>query len=140
MLEIDERRESQAVRDSMANSAIGETVQADYSNVVVRLEEFADEPGFVRETIDLFVEVTKETTARLIALLKAGEWKDCKLHAHTIKGSAWNVGADRLAEIAFTIEKALDSTQPESAASSIPALRDEFAQLCIFLNELAART
>lgn len=105
--------------------------------VVENLRELnPDDPNFLRELIDLFLE---DFPARVAEIEQALAAKDAVLltrAAHTIKGSSGNFGAARLARVAREMEMQGKSAAFNEAAATLGSLRAEFAQVSAALRQL----
>ena len=94
-------------------------------------EALGDEYGKVVES---FLAATPTYLAQLECALEAGDAKQARHAAHTIKGSAGNFGAFRLAELAYQIERgAADGSTGVPAADSVAGLREEYEQVASIL-------
>jgi HPt (histidine-containing phosphotransfer) domain-containing protein len=88
-----------------------------------------DEPGFLRELIDLFLE---DVPARIAEIEQSLANRDAVLltrAAHTIKGSCSNFGAGELARVSLAMELQGKSAAFAAAADTLPSLRAEYAQV-----------
>ncbi|MES1168217.1 MAG: Hpt domain-containing protein [Oleiharenicola lentus] len=105
--------------------------------VVENLRELnPDDPNFLRELIDLFLE---DFPARVDEIERALATKDAVLltrAAHTIKGSSGNFGAASLSRVAMEMEQQGKSSSFDAAAASLVSLRAEFALVAAALREL----
>lgn len=105
--------------------------------VVENLRELnPDDPNFLRELIDLFLE---DFPARVAEIEQAIASQDAVLltrAAHTIKGSSGNFGAARLARVAMEMEHQGKSSSFAAAAASLISLRAEFALVTTALRQL----
>jgi len=81
------------------------------------------------EVITEFLEDTSHELASLEGALAAGDIGAVNLHAHTIKGSAANVGGKVLRSVAFDVEKAARAGDMHGAASFAASLEQEFERL-----------
>lgn len=66
---------------------------------------------------------------KIAAAIASGNVEEARLHAHTLKGTAANLGAEALADTAHTLEEAILSGQNIEGALS--AVRDMLAQTLI---------
>lgn len=88
-----------------------------------------EDPQFLRELIDLFLQ---DMPARFADLETALEKNDAALltrAAHTIKGSCGNFGATDLAAVAMTMEQQGKSSAFAEAKAAYPLLQTEFARV-----------
>lgn len=86
-----------------------------------------EDPNFLRELIDMFLD---DIPLRFAEIERALANKDSQLltrAAHTIKGSGSNFGAAGLTRISLEMEHQGKASQFDAAAATLPALRAEFA-------------
>jgi len=106
------------------------------SSVINGLKELREpgQPDPLRELVDLFV---RDARPRLEAMSQALATSDlAKLAAasHTLKGSASNLGARRLAQLCASLEKQARAGQPQKAARTLAEVHNEFARVRELLN------
>lgn len=56
--------------------------------------------------ISIFKKNLQEKKQSIASELTAENWDNLKMISHSLKGSAWTIGAQRLGEIAYAMEKA----------------------------------
>lgn len=81
------------------------------------------------EVVAEFLEDTLHELAALAGALASGDIGSVKQHAHTIKGSAANVGGTVLRSVAFDVEKAARAGDMHGAAVFAAKLEREFERL-----------
>lgn len=86
----------------------------------------------------LFRDKQADAAARLQRLIHRREWHQAAHLAHTLKGSAGNIGAKRLYEAAAGMEQACRNSDAEAAGAAIDALQDCLAQVVDGLAALEA--
>jgi HPt (histidine-containing phosphotransfer) domain-containing protein len=86
-----------------------------------------DDPSFLRELIDVFLEDVPQRLAELERALASQDAALFTRAAHTIKGSCSNFGAANLAHLAFEMEKLGKAGTLAEGAAHLPALKAEFA-------------
>jgi HPt (histidine-containing phosphotransfer) domain-containing protein len=94
-----------------------------------------DDPAFLRELIDVFLE---DVPQRIIEVEKALAASDAVLltrAAHTIKGSCSNFGAAGLGQVAQKMELQGKAAAFADAAATLPALRSEFSLVAEALKQ-----
>jgi len=73
---------------------------------VQRIREAAgDDPEFIQELMDLYLEDAAERIQELRAALRAGAAAELMRAAHKLKGSSANVGANGVSQCAKTLEE-----------------------------------
>ncbi len=85
-----------------------------------------EDPAFLRELIDVFLEDVPHRFAELEKALASQDAPLLTRAAHTIKGSCSNFGAAGLAHIAMEMEQQGKAADFAGAAARLPALRTEF--------------
>jgi HPt (histidine-containing phosphotransfer) domain-containing protein len=97
------------------------------------------EPDAVVELAELFL---RDAPARVEAIklaLAAGLSTPLREAAHTLKGSANNLGARRLADICGRIETASRQDRPDDANAAAALLDEEFARVRFLLEQEAKK-
>jgi HPt (histidine-containing phosphotransfer) domain-containing protein len=104
---------------------------------IERLREIGDgDVSFLKEVFSAF---ESDTTQRLVALrttLTAGDFTGLKRAAHTIKGSALNVGASVLAASSLQLEQMAGAGKSEGAAELIGRIEEEFKRVAVELRAI----
>ena len=95
----------------------------DRDNLISRL---MDDEELAREVVALFLADTPNLIGELQAFLAAGDAASAERHAHSIKGSASNVGGESLRAEAYEIEKAVKVGDLAAALARLPALEAKF--------------
>jgi HPt (histidine-containing phosphotransfer) domain-containing protein len=96
-----------------------------------------EDPAFLRELIDLFVD---DVPGRIAEIEQSLATKDAVLltrAAHTIKGSCSNFGAAKLKEISHAMEMQGKAGDFAAAASNLATLRAEFATVAAALKQIS---
>ncbi|MBM9536349.1 PAS domain S-box protein [Desulfobulbus alkaliphilus] len=101
-----------------------ETLVWDKKGMVARL---MDDEQLARTIVAGFLEDLPRQLAALVTAVAAGDGPEIKRLAHTIKGSAANVGCDGLREAAAALE--ITATDLVAAQQGLPRLRAAFDQL-----------
>jgi HPt (histidine-containing phosphotransfer) domain-containing protein len=78
-------------------------------DVWASLRALDDDPAFLDELIDLFVDDALSRADRVRVLMASGDYVGAQSVAHSIRGSAGNIGATEVAAIATTIEHDLEA-------------------------------
>lgn len=93
---------------------------------------------FLKEILGIFLEDTPKRISELHAGLRAGAAPDFVRAAHSIKGSASNVGAMELRSIAEQLEHRSRKEGLADVASQVAALEAAFARAKVELEKLIA--
>lgn len=86
-----------------------------------------EDPAFLRELIELFLQDVPQRFAELEQALAKGDAALLTRAAHTIKGSCSNFGAANLAAVALQMEHQGKENSFSEAKATLPALKAEFA-------------
>jgi HPt (histidine-containing phosphotransfer) domain-containing protein len=87
------------------------------------------ESGLVEELIAIFQEDAAERLALLAHALESADYSTVRQEAHTIKGSALQVGANRVAEASRQLEMEARKPQPEVLPALYRALLSNFDEV-----------
>ena len=87
------------------------------------------EPDVLAEVLKLFLEEVPPRIARLRNAWQAGNIQEVHRAAHSLKGSAGNIGAHRLFEVCRQLDDISKSADPSSAAPLVDALGVEFGKV-----------
>ena len=87
------------------------------------------EAELVEELIVIFQEDAAERLALLAKALESADYSLVRQEAHTIKGSALQVGANRVAEASRLIEMEARKPEPQELASMYRALLSSFEEV-----------
>ena len=99
-----------------------------------------DEPAFLRELIDIYLQDAPQRLTELEAALAKSDGSSVIRAAHTIKGSSSNFGATALARLAQEIEAHGKSANFSAIAAGLPAFKGELARVSAALQQLAGGT
>ncbi|MBU0716441.1 MAG: PAS domain S-box protein [Verrucomicrobia bacterium] len=89
-------------------------------------ERLSGDSALVREVVNVFLEKTPESMRALENAIKKQQKDEAARLAHTIKGSAANVGGNQFRAVAARIEKACNSADWHEAETLIPRLNKQF--------------
>jgi HPt (histidine-containing phosphotransfer) domain-containing protein len=95
-----------------------------------------DDPAFLRELIELFLQDVPQRIAELEQSIAKGDATLLTRAAHTIKGSCSNFGAAGLAEVALKMEHQGKTNSFTEAKATLPDLRAEFTLVDAALRKL----
>lgn len=92
-------------------------------DIGILIERLDGDEEIAREVAAAFVESLHDLVTQLDRAIGEGAAAQVRLHAHSIKGAAGNVGANALAETAAKIEYAGRDNELESAVQAMPTLK-----------------
>jgi PAS domain S-box-containing protein len=105
-------------------------------SVLATLRDLSEpgQPDPVVELIDLFLEDAPDRLRAMQSSVQARDREALKIAAHSLKGSAKNLGAKPLARICAELEKQALATDWDGAAQTLQAIEAEFAKLRAVLD------
>ncbi len=105
----------------------------DIEGVITRFE---GDLAFLKEAANLFIKDAEKRLASIEKAIKEGQETDLELNAHSLKGSASYIGADRIRGAAHSMEKDAANGDINGAKNHLKVLYKEFENLGNKLNEL----
>jgi HPt (histidine-containing phosphotransfer) domain-containing protein len=97
------------------------------------------EPDVLDEVLDIF---RRDVPVRLLRLVQAAGGTDLdtvERMAHSIKGSAANIGACTLEQTSAMLEQAARRADPTAVAEAIPAVQAEMARVMEAIRRLTGK-
>jgi HPt (histidine-containing phosphotransfer) domain-containing protein len=91
--------------------------------IAVLVERLDGDEEIAREVAEAFVESSREILELLDSAVAANDIEKVRLHAHSIKGAAANIGANALASTAGIVENAGRDGDLEIARQALPEIR-----------------
>ena len=95
-----------------------------------------DGGAFLTELIDIFLADTPPRVAAIENALVVNDTDGVIRAAHSIKGSAGNFGAERLARLAHTIETAAKKNDLATAAAQLADFKEAYTSAAAMLQTL----
>jgi HPt (histidine-containing phosphotransfer) domain-containing protein len=86
------------------------------------------------ELLRIFLEQTEERLRSVEAALARRDYAQIREDAHSIKGASANVGADRLRELAATLEGRMKSGEHEQVEAMVNEVTVELARVRAYLE------
>jgi CheY-like chemotaxis protein len=93
-----------------------------------------DQPDPLVELIDLFLRDARPRLERMAAAAQAGDWPALCSSAHSLKGSANNLGARRLSSLCATLEKQGKANDGPQASATLAEVQSEFEKVELALK------
>lgn len=93
----------------------------------------------LNDIIDSFLELLPGQVSAIQQAIKDGDETSLRLHAHTLKGSASNVGANGLAEVSLRIETLAKQGDTQGASVHIAPLSQIAAETNTALKQFMGR-
>ncbi|MBI4852114.1 MAG: response regulator [Acidobacteria bacterium] len=94
----------------------------------------SDDPEGWQELVEMFQSGSEKRLGLLKEALSSGEINNVRLLAHTLKGSSSNLGAVKMAELCYKIEKKQELGFNQSIGDLIESLELEFKKFCTILK------
>jgi CheY-like chemotaxis protein/HPt (histidine-containing phosphotransfer) domain-containing protein len=88
------------------------------------------EPDFFSELVDIFLHDSQLTIEKLEAALKAGEAEPAKRAAHSLKGSAGNLGGHQLYEMCGQLEQLAREDKLDQVKLLMPEFKQLYQETC----------
>jgi HPt (histidine-containing phosphotransfer) domain-containing protein len=96
------------------------------------------EPDVLREVLQLFQTDIAERLAALDAALSSGDLAGVARTAHTVKGSAGNIGARPLLDACRAVEDSARQRDPDRVRLTVNALHGEVTRVASAIDALLA--
>ena len=106
--------------------------------ILERLEELGliDEPAMACEMLDVFLDSCRDLHAKLEDAIQQAEVQLCRTAAHTLKGSSRSIGAMRLGDLWYDVQRCADAGDLTDVGKLHTAARAEFGCVKEFLLRL----
>ena len=98
-------------------------------------ETFGDDEELIDELLILFIDSSPGVMSSLVVAFESGDIDEVARHAHTLKGSAGNIGARLLQDSMARLERACSGNAVEDVERSILRAKCAFSNLMSQLNE-----
>lgn len=95
---------------------------------------FGEDRALIAEICLIFLQEARNTLAKIESALEAGEANSAMKLAHTLKGSAANVGADEVSALAWDVEKSVAAGEGDNALILLQALGAALDETAGFLR------
>ena len=105
---------------------------------IASLRELSDDGEFLKEIAGIFFDDTPQRIAELEECQVSGDTVKFTRAAHSIKGSAANIGANLLGGAAATLETESKKAPLPSLTPLIDAVKAEYAQVEVEMKKLIA--
>jgi CheY-like chemotaxis protein len=107
-------------------------------SIAAMVERLDNDEEIAREIAGIFVESSKGLYAELADAIPAGDAEAVRTRAHSIKGSAGNIGAEALQQLAADMERAGRDGRLEEAERLLPRLAAGLDAVNVTLDEWCA--
>lgn len=100
-----------------------------------RLKNSINDTESIKQLLEIYIEDTEKFINELKRLKKSDEYEKISRIAHQIKGSSYNVGADKVGDIAKEIDISSKTGNYERIEQLIETLETEFEKLKVYLKK-----
>ncbi len=129
--DVDESHASGSGGESPASSEVDDVVVIEWDLLISRIVE----EDLARELMPICLEDNKTRLALLIEAVQAHDAANAKLYAHSIKGSAANLGAERLSQAALELERLAGQGDLSEADECLQRIQTEFERFEAFVSQ-----
>ncbi|MBP7552051.1 MAG: PAS domain S-box protein [Spirochaetes bacterium] len=112
------------------------TTDASVFNYEETLSNYMNEKEVVVDVLKNFVDKVEKQTIKIKTLILQNDFKAIQFEAHSIKGAAYNILANKLGDVARDIEAAAKNENLEDIKSYQPILSNEFQNLKEYIKNL----
>jgi len=96
----------------------------------------SDEPGIITELVQIYQNDTQALMESLHEAVANHDMKTITSVTHTIKSSSGNLGANRLAELASSLEKLSKAGDITAVSAQLAQIEAEYKLVCLALKRL----
>lgn len=107
----------------------------DIDNLAMLKEVIGDD---LKDILQSFVDIAPGTVELIQQAINEDNAADLRLHAHTLKGSAANIGGVNLPDLSLKLENAGKEGQTTGLDAELAAVIDETQSVLSFLNQYIA--
>lgn len=104
----------------------------DTANLEMLKEVIGDD---LKEILQSFIEITPQTVDKIDSALNSLNATDLRLHSHSLKGSAANIGANALSALSYGIEMKAKEGITSGMNAELKAIKQETVNVLAFLND-----
>lgn len=97
-------------------------------------EAVGDDPELLMEMTELFLSESAKNMDRIVQAVDQNDFAGLRESGHSLKGAAANLGADRLSDLAYEVEKLGDGENEAGLAAAETALREEYERVKTYLE------
>lgn len=112
------------------------TTDASVFNYEETLSNYMNEKEVVVDVLKNFIDKVEKQTIKIKTLISQNDFKAIQFEAHSIKGAAYNILANKLGDVARDIEAAAKNENLEDIKSYQPILSNEFRNLKEYIKNL----
>jgi HPt (histidine-containing phosphotransfer) domain-containing protein len=111
------------------DSFIKEIAKIEEINTEIGLNRFQDKKDTYRLTMDIFQKKLQAECTKMTDFLAANDMENFAIAVHTMKSTLATIGAMRLSEMAFELEKASKNKESDFCRQRFPELKEKLLSL-----------
>lgn len=97
--------------------------------------EICDDPEVIKEVAQMFLKDSPRCIKSMAEAIKSANPKHIRMYAHSLKGAALQIGAKKLADVAYQLECAGRDKNMRDVPVLFSAVQDEYSRLTLFLSQ-----
>ena len=99
------------------------------------VSEICDDPQVIKEVAQMFLKDSPRCIKSMAEAIKSANPKHIRMYAHSLKGAALQIGAKKLADIAYQLECAGRDKNMRDVPLLFSTVQDEYSRLTLFLSQ-----
>jgi len=99
------------------------------------ITEICDDEKVITQVVSMFLNDSPGCIASLAEAIKDANPKHVQMYAHSLKGACLQIGAEKLADIAYRLECAGRDKNFEHVPELFNSIQDEYGKLSLFLSQ-----
>jgi HPt (histidine-containing phosphotransfer) domain-containing protein len=99
------------------------------------VEEICGDLEVIKQVADMFLKDSPKCIKSIAEVIKEANPKHIKMYAHSLKGAALQIGAKKLADVAYKLECAGRDKDMTNAPVLFNTVQDEYSQLKLLLSQ-----
>jgi signal transduction histidine kinase/DNA-binding NarL/FixJ family response regulator/HPt (histidine-containing phosphotransfer) domain-containing protein len=97
--------------------------------------EICDDPEVIKEVAKMFLKDSPHCIKSIAEAIKSSNPKHIRMYAHSLKGASLQIGAKKLADVAYQLECAGRDKNMRDVPLLFSAVQDEYSRLTLFLAQ-----
>jgi CheY-like chemotaxis protein/HPt (histidine-containing phosphotransfer) domain-containing protein len=99
------------------------------------LTEMCDDEDVISQVVEMYLNDSPRCIGSLAEAIKDSNPKHIRMYAHSLKGASSQIGAKKLAEIAYELECAGRDKEFENVPELFSQIQDEYGKVSLFLSQ-----
>lgn len=101
-----------------------------------QLDRFRDQPSLLRRLIEIYMDSTPKNISGIEVGVESEDLKQIAFHAHSLKGSSVEFGAEQLAELCQQLQLVAEAADMASTVTLVEVLIPCYKETCEVLQAL----